>query len=160
MAGHLASAFAIYSGLVWTTLSVAVPFPPSVGAGPAGAAAARALARWAHPLAALVGLTAMSGCFVAGKDAGRAYNTWPDMNGEWVPSEYWSDRLPGGWVGRAMWEGGALGVLCVGWWIGGCENDWDRHVTPNHHCSPLPPTINQRHKQSAPSACRSPAQPV
>ena len=32
-------------------------------------------------LAALIGITAMSGCFVAGKDAGRAYNTWPDMNG-------------------------------------------------------------------------------
>ena len=36
-----------------------------------------------------------SGCFVAGKDAGRAYNTWPDMNGEWFPSEYFSQRLPG-----------------------------------------------------------------
>lgn len=36
-----------------------------------------------------------SGCFVAGKDAGRAYNTWPDMNGEWFPSEYFSERLPG-----------------------------------------------------------------
>lgn len=43
-----------------------------------------------------------SGCFVAGKDAGRAYNTWPDMNGEWFPSEYFSERLPGeehqGWA--------------------------------------------------------------
>ena len=38
---------------------------------------------------------ACSGCFVAGKDAGRAYNTWPDMNGEWFPSEYFSERLPG-----------------------------------------------------------------
>ena len=156
MAGHLASAFAIYSTLVWTTLSVAVPLPPVVAAGPEAAHAARLLARWAHPLAAVIGITAMSGCFVvsvatargavqgmgvgpmlapclpalaasgmvpwlgrvhhvhghpaspffhaqAGKDAGRAYNTWPDMNGEWIPSEYWSERLPGGCAVLEWW---------------------------------------------------------
>lgn len=48
--------------------------------------------------------TPCSGCFVAGKDAGRAYNTWPDMNGEWFPSEYWSDRLPGERRLVAVWE--------------------------------------------------------
>ncbi|PSC75229.1 cytochrome c oxidase assembly COX15 [Micractinium conductrix] len=94
MAGHLATAFTIFAALVWTTLSVAVPISPTMAAGPEAAHAARLLGRWAHPLAALIGITAMSGCFVAGKDAGRAYNTWPDMNGEWFPSEYWSERLP------------------------------------------------------------------
>lgn len=203
MAGHLATAFTIFTALVWTTLSVAVPISPTMAAGPEAAHAARLLSRWAHPLAAVIGITAMSGCFVAGKvrgrgpswpaaapllssfwrgcclwqraacrrfvageavaasvccpftlpggpvllgtlimrtpggwapsltpaqglraqpqaastrcvhsrwaapqlgptpcsvcvqDAGRAYNTWPDMNGEWFPSEYFSDRLPG-----------------------------------------------------------------
>lgn len=94
MAGHLASAFAIYTALVWTTLSVAVPISPTMAAGPEAAHAARLLARFAHPMAAIIGITAMSGCFVAGKDAGRAYNTWPDMNGKWFPSEYFSERLP------------------------------------------------------------------
>ncbi|KAL4433045.1 hypothetical protein ABPG77_006472 [Micractinium sp. CCAP 211/92] len=94
MAGHLATAFTIFTALVWTTLSVAVPISPTMAAGPEAAHAARLLSRWAHPLAAVIGITAMSGCFVAGKDAGRAYNTWPDMNGEWFPSEYFSDRLP------------------------------------------------------------------
>ncbi|PRW44507.1 cytochrome c oxidase assembly COX15 [Chlorella sorokiniana] len=94
MAGHLATAFTIFSALVWTTLQVAIPVPPTVAAGPEAAYASRLLTRFAHPLAAIIGITAMSGCFVAGKDAGRAYNTWPDMNGEWFPSEYFSERLP------------------------------------------------------------------
>lgn len=45
------------------------------------------------PLAALVGVTAISGAFVAGLDAGHAYNTFPTMNGAWVPEEYWD--IPG-----------------------------------------------------------------
>jgi len=36
---------------------------------------------------ALIGTTAISGAFVAGNDAGCAYNTWPKMDEEWVPSE-------------------------------------------------------------------------
>lgn len=44
-----------------------------------------------HGVAGLVGVTAVSGAFVAGLDAGRAYNTWPDMNGRWIPEEY---KLP------------------------------------------------------------------
>jgi hypothetical protein len=32
----------------------------------------------------------VSGAFVAGNDAGRAYNTFPTMNGQWIPDEYWS----------------------------------------------------------------------
>jgi heme A synthase len=45
------------------------------------------------PLAALVGVTAISGAFVAGLDAGHAYNTFPTMNGAWLPEEYWD--IPG-----------------------------------------------------------------
>lgn len=33
----------------------------------------------------LVGLTAVSGAFVAGNDAGRAYNTFPKMGDNWIP---------------------------------------------------------------------------
>ena len=56
----------------------------------AGGAALRAAAL---PLAALVGVTAVSGAFVAGLDAGRAFNTFPLMNGQLIPDEYWG--LPG-----------------------------------------------------------------
>jgi cytochrome c oxidase assembly protein subunit 15 len=39
-------------------------------------------------MAVLLGTTAISGAFVAGIDAGHAYNTFPDMNGHWIPEEY------------------------------------------------------------------------
>jgi cytochrome c oxidase assembly protein subunit 15 len=94
LAAHLASAFAIYTGLVWTTLSVAAPtWAGAAGAAPAATAAAAALRRAARPVAALLALTAASGAFVAGNDAGRAFNTFPLMAGRWVPEEYWA--LPG-----------------------------------------------------------------
>ena len=55
----------------------------------AGAVAAlRKVRMIAHPLAGVVAVTALSGAFVAGLDAGRAFNTFPKMNGRWVPEEY------------------------------------------------------------------------
>lgn len=35
----------------------------------------------------LVATTVVSGAFVAGNDAGRAFNTWPMMGDEWIPAE-------------------------------------------------------------------------
>lgn len=37
-----------------------------------------------------MGVTAFSGAFVAGNDAGRAYNTFPKMGDEWIPSDIFS----------------------------------------------------------------------
>ncbi|KAL4553018.1 hypothetical protein Ndes2526B_g02906 [Nannochloris sp. 'desiccata'] len=88
LAAHLTSAFAIYATMIWTTLSVAFPYPPVVTAGPPAARAAAALYKVALPAAVLLGTTAISGAFVAGIDAGHAYNTFPDMNGQWIPKEY------------------------------------------------------------------------
>lgn len=89
LAGHLVSAFAIYATLVWTALDLGTPRPlvrNMVEA--AGPWAARARGKLL-PFAALVGVTATSGAFVAGLDAGRAYNEWPLMGGQWVPAEFW-----------------------------------------------------------------------
>ncbi|GBF94603.1 hypothetical protein Rsub_06718 [Raphidocelis subcapitata] len=94
LAAHLTSAFAIYATLAWTTLTLAAPASALAAAPPAAAAAAAALRRRALPLAALVGVTAVSGAFVAGKDAGRAFNTFPKMNGQWVPDDYFSGLPP------------------------------------------------------------------
>jgi len=66
LAAHLTSAFAIYSGLFWTALSVVSPYPTV--SGEAGRAAMK-VRRFAVPVAAIVGLTAISGAFVAGNDA-------------------------------------------------------------------------------------------
>merc|ERR1719296_713227 len=38
----------------------------------------------------LTGLTILSGAFVAGNDAGNAYNTYPLMDGRWIP---WNDMI-------------------------------------------------------------------
>lgn len=127
LASHLASAMAIYSGLVWTCLDVirggssladdiakakaklaqtAADASAAVSAAaakatktaslsvPECAAGARRLLAPLRPATLLIAVTALSGAFVAGNDAGRAYNTFPDMNGEWVPEEYWT---VGGW---------------------------------------------------------------
>lgn len=123
LASHLASAMAIYAGLVWTCLDVlrggsslegdaaaARAARAAAASGeatlsssakkllaldvPAAAASARRLLGPLRPAVLLVAVTALSGAFVAGNDAGRAYNTFPDMNGEWIPEEYWT---VGGW---------------------------------------------------------------
>ncbi|KAK9839866.1 hypothetical protein WJX81_007327 [Elliptochloris bilobata] len=90
LAAHLTSAFAIFGGLLWTALSVGYPSGTAAGASATAQQAAASLRRWALPVTALVALTACSGAFVAGLDAGHAYNTFPTMNGRWVPEEYWA----------------------------------------------------------------------
>lgn len=121
LATHLTGAFTIYVAMLWTTLDVMYPTPPVVrraaelasrgvaslglNRNTPGAAttsqqvlgAARRARAAVHPLAALVGVTALSGAYVAGMDAGRAYNTFPLMDGKWTPDEYWSMWESRGW---------------------------------------------------------------
>jgi cytochrome c oxidase assembly protein subunit 15 len=105
LAAHLTSAFAIYATLVWSTLDLIKPAPVLATIADKAAAAANAVVAAAArqqaaaaavlrgrvlPLSVLVGITAVSGAFVAGMDAGRAFNTFPLMNGQVIPDEYWS----------------------------------------------------------------------
>ncbi|KAA6429600.1 MAG: cytochrome c oxidase assembly COX15-like, partial [Trebouxia sp. A1-2] len=96
LAAHLTSAFVIYSGLLWTTLNMFFPTSAAAVAPSSAVAGTAALRKVAHPLAALIAITAISGVFVAGMDAGHAYNDFPYMNGRWVPDEYWAVQ---GWRG-------------------------------------------------------------
>ena len=71
------------------------------GGGGAAAAAGQSLRRLAGSVrgaslgtAAVVFTTAMSGAFVAGNDAGRAFNTFPKMDGQWVPDGLWTEIQP------------------------------------------------------------------
>ncbi|MCA3262986.1 MAG: COX15/CtaA family protein [Telmatospirillum sp.] len=74
LAAHLSLALALYLGLLWTALGIRM--------GPSrGTAAGLAVL-------ALVFTTAMAGAFVAGLDAGLAYNTFPLMDGAFVPVGY------------------------------------------------------------------------
>ncbi|KAA0063072.1 cytochrome c oxidase assembly protein COX15 [Cucumis melo var. makuwa] len=85
LAAHLTSAFIIYCGLFWTGLSVVMPEPPVESV--AWARGAAKVRRIALPVSLLVGITAISGAFVAGNDAGHAYNTFPKMGDTWIPDD-------------------------------------------------------------------------
>lgn len=63
LAAHLTSAAVIYCTLLWTSLSLAYPISPAAAA-PAGSAirlGVSALRQWAHPVAGLIAITALSG---------------------------------------------------------------------------------------------------
>ncbi|KAJ4842690.1 Cytochrome c oxidase assembly protein cox15 [Turnera subulata] len=85
LAAHLTSAFVIYSGLLWTALSVVMPEPPAESV--AWVHGAAKVKRLALPVGLIVGITAISGAFVAGNDAGHAYNTFPKMGDTWIPDD-------------------------------------------------------------------------
>jgi heme a synthase len=61
----------------------------------ANAAAAARVRPAAHGAAGLIGLTVASGAFVAGNDAGHAFNDWPMYAGRFVPEGIWEEKL--GW---------------------------------------------------------------
>lgn len=88
LASHWTAALTLYLGCVWTSLSLLRPSPAVLHPTAEAISAAKRLRVWALPVAGLVTLTLISGPFVAGNDAGRAYNTWPKMNYDWVPPEW------------------------------------------------------------------------
>ena len=81
LAAHLALAFAIYGYMLWVALGLLFPARPGAGPAPAGVKLRR------HALVVLIwsALTVIAGAFVAGIDAGLAYNTFPLMDGALVP---------------------------------------------------------------------------
>ena len=77
LAAHLGLALLIYAGMLWIALGI-------LGARNAESAPGRGIAR---ALVALVFVMVLSGALVAGIRAGLAYNTFPLMNGAWIPPE-------------------------------------------------------------------------
>lgn len=80
LTGHLGAAFLIYGYTLWVTLGLI--FPAREGG---VSAAHRPLRRFAAGFTGLVFITVLSGGFVAGLDAGLAYNTFPLMDGRLLP---------------------------------------------------------------------------
>ena len=86
LTAHLGIALAIFAAMFWIGLSVVRQDDSARSV----ASDARAVSRLAHAgacLAALVFAMALTGGIVAGIRAGSAYNTFPTMNGHWVPPE-------------------------------------------------------------------------
>jgi cytochrome c oxidase assembly protein subunit 15 len=78
---HLGLALAIYAYAFWVAIGLLAPTP-------AGGADARALRRSLWAFAGLVAATILAGALVAGLNAGLAYNTFPLMEGRFVPAGY------------------------------------------------------------------------
>ena len=81
LAAHLVSAFVLYGFIVWLALDqhdAASPYPRSGDP---------VLTRIAFIVPPAVLLVVAAGAFVAGLDAGRIYNTFPLMDGQWTPPD-------------------------------------------------------------------------
>jgi len=82
LTAHLGLAVLIYGYIFWVALGLLAPREQATGIG------GWRLGRIGAPvLAALVFLTLLSGGFVAGNDAGLAYNSFPLMDGRFVPQD-------------------------------------------------------------------------
>ena len=80
LTAHLTLAFLILGAMLWIALSLLHPRRERLRD------AALSARRWSHVALACVLAMVVSGGFVAGLRAGKAYNTFPLMNGELVPS--------------------------------------------------------------------------
>jgi cytochrome c oxidase assembly protein subunit 15 len=79
LTAHLGLAVLIFAAMLWTAMTLLAP----ARATPAN----KSLRRGAYVLAALVFVQILLGGLVAGIRAGFAYNTFPSMNGHFIPPE-------------------------------------------------------------------------
>jgi cytochrome c oxidase assembly protein subunit 15 len=84
LAAHLTLAVAIYLALIWVALGL---LRPSAGVPVPAERYRRRTLRGTIGLLGVTLLTLVAGAFVAGNDAGLAYNTWPLMEGRLVPEQ-------------------------------------------------------------------------
>lgn len=82
LTAHLGLAFLIYATMFWVALELLSPTVPSYGN-----IRLRALHRFSVAITSLIFIMILSGGFVAGIRAGFAYNTFPLMNGHFIPPE-------------------------------------------------------------------------
>lgn len=82
LTAHLGLAFLIYAAMLWTALGVLTPRARGVTD-----PVLRGAQRGSVLVAGAIFVAASSGGLVAGTRAGLAYNTFPLMNGHWVPPE-------------------------------------------------------------------------
>lgn len=94
LASHLSMAVATYGALLWTGLDIlGLPHKKTMTDQASKVFSVESLRQALRLrtgsifLTSLTGLTIVSGALVAGNDAGRAYNTFPKMDDEWIPSE-------------------------------------------------------------------------
>ncbi|XP_058507446.1 cytochrome c oxidase assembly protein COX15 homolog [Solea solea] len=82
LSAHLGSALLLYCASLWTGLTLLLPAQKMVETN-----RLMQLRRFAKGTGGLVFLTALSGAFVAGLDAGLVYNSFPKMGERWIPDD-------------------------------------------------------------------------
>ncbi|XP_066457217.1 heme A synthase COX15 [Eleutherodactylus coqui] len=82
LAAHLGSALVLYCASLWTGLSLLLPKQKLIET-----SQLLKLRKFTHWTTGLVFLTALSGAFVAGLDAGLVYNSFPKMGERWIPDD-------------------------------------------------------------------------
>eukprot|EP00815_Leptocylindrus_aporus_P007667 CAMPEP_0116068484 /NCGR_PEP_ID=MMETSP0322-20121206/11686_1 /TAXON_ID=163516 /ORGANISM="Leptocylindrus danicus var. apora, Strain B651" /LENGTH=400 /DNA_ID=CAMNT_0003555599 /DNA_START=120 /DNA_END=1318 /DNA_ORIENTATION=- len=94
LATHLTMAFSTYSLLLWTGLDLLHPSSRLKSIASSLSKDAIRKLRYIRSgsigVTTLTAITAISGAFVAGNDAGNAYNTFPLMADQWIP---WDDMI-------------------------------------------------------------------
>ena len=100
LATHLSMAVATYTCLLWTGLDI-LGLPHQATLKEQASNLSKEALRHASRirvgglgLTALTGLTIVSGALVAGNDAGRAYNSFPKMGDDWIPTQDMWDSEP------------------------------------------------------------------
>lgn len=83
LAAHLSLAFVLYTLFLWSTLDHLLPAEKLTEV----TKAARRFRMLAHACKGMAFLTAVSGAFVAGLDAGLVYNSFPKMGDRWLPED-------------------------------------------------------------------------
>lgn len=88
---HLGFAWASYSLLLWNAWDLLRA--PLAAVTPQQADAARRMRSPVVFATSLLGVTIASGAFVAGNDAGHAYNDWPLFAGRVIPEQIWEPAM-------------------------------------------------------------------
>lgn len=94
LASHLFSAFIIYAAMFKTALNLLVPQKVVATTSVRQTGFLNKFYYGSLLCLALTSITVVSGAFVAGMDAGRVYNTFPLMEGQLFPVDYWDEEKP------------------------------------------------------------------
>ena len=85
LAIHLGVALILLVAMVWIALEYLRRPPPDAPS--ASTSPFRGNGKWAFAIAALVYVQMLLGALVAGLNAGLLYNTWPSMDGQFIPQD-------------------------------------------------------------------------
>jgi cytochrome c oxidase assembly protein subunit 15 len=116
LAAHLGLAFLIYGAMLWVALGLL---------NPVRSPASRGARLHAALLAALVFAMVLSGALVAAIRAGFSYNTFPLMNGRWIPPEillidpWWSNFVNNMATVQFVhrWLAATIALLAAAFWL-------------------------------------------